>query len=77
MNQGCCDYRIKIMIIISDYFHWIVKVMIKLLIFFKVIITITITFTLLHVAMSFVSHSVTAVDTAAFSDKSHVVLSVM
>ena len=51
--------------------------MIKLLIFFEVMITITITFPLLHVAMSFVSHSVTAVDTATFSDKSHVVLLVM
>ena len=65
------------MIIITDYFHWIVKVMIKLLIFFEVMITITITFPLLHVAKSFVSHSVTAVDTATFSDKSHVVMSVM
>ena len=36
MNQICCDYRIKIMIIITDYFHWIVKVMIKLLIFFGI-----------------------------------------
>ena len=32
------------MIIITDYFHFTPKVMIKLLIFFEVMITITITF---------------------------------